>query len=167
MTFAKGVTSGYLPLGGVLASARVKEPFWAEGGADVPARLHLLGARHRCAVGMANLDIIEREDLVARVRDLEPLLAELLEPLRELDIVSEVRSVGLLGGVEFSAEAREARPGLADAIGMAVRRAGVVTRPLRGVAIQLSPPYVTTEEQLAAMVEGVAAGIREVSAVTV
>jgi adenosylmethionine-8-amino-7-oxononanoate aminotransferase len=167
MTFAKGVTSGYLPLGGIIASPRVKEPFFAEGGPMFRHGFTYTAHATCCAAGMANLDIIEREDLVGRVRELEPLLAELMEPLRELDVVSDVRTVGLLGGVEFSAEAREAKAGLADAICMAVRRAGVVTRPLRGVALQLSPPYVTTESELAAMVEGVAAGIREVAAVTV
>jgi adenosylmethionine-8-amino-7-oxononanoate aminotransferase len=167
MTFAKGVTSGYLPLGGIIASPRVKEPFFAEGGPMFRHGFTYTAHAACCAAGMANIDILEREHLVARVRDLEPLLVELMEPLRELDMVSDVRVAGLLAGVEFSAEAREARPGLADAIGMAVRRAGVVTRPLRGVALQLSPPYVTTEEQLAAMVDGIAAGIREVSAVTV
>ena len=67
-----------------------------------------------CAVALANLDIIEREGLRDRVRALEPVLAESLAGLEGAPLVEETRSVGLLGAVQLSAEARAEDPGLAD-----------------------------------------------------
>ena len=167
ITFAKGVTSGYLPLGGVIAGPRVKDVFWADGAPAFRHGFTYSGHAACCAAGLANLDILEREGLVARVRELEPVLAGLLEPLRELPLVADVRHAGLLGAVEFSADALAERPGLADRAASAIRENGVATRGLRGVGIQLSPPFVTTDDELAAMVDGVATGIRAVAAVTV
>jgi adenosylmethionine-8-amino-7-oxononanoate aminotransferase len=165
ITFAKGVTSGYLPLGGVIAGPRVKQAFWADGAPPFRHGFTYSGHAACCAAGMANLDIVEREDLVGRVRTLEPVLARLLEPLRDLPLVGEVRHEGLLGAVEFSAEALAERPGLADRAAFAIREHGVCTRGLRGVGIQLSPAFVTTEDELGAMIDGIAAGIRAVAAV--
>ena len=80
VTFAKGVTSGYVPLGGVIAGARVRAPFWDE---PVPGAVFRHGYTYSghaaaCAAAMANLDILEREDLIGRVRILEPVLASAL-----------------------------------------------------------------------------------------
>jgi L-2,4-diaminobutyrate transaminase len=114
---------------------------------------------------MANLDIIEREHLVERVRELTPFLAGLVEERwGDLPLVGAVRHAGLLAGVEFSPEALEATPGLADRANIAARAEGVVTRGLRGVGLQLSPAFVVTEEELEGMVDGIAAGIRSVAA---
>jgi adenosylmethionine-8-amino-7-oxononanoate aminotransferase len=165
ITFAKGVTSGYLPLGGVIAGPRVKEAFWAEGAPPFRHGFTYTGHAACCAAGMANLDIVEREGLVGRVAALEPYLARIVEPLNELPLVAEVRAVGLLAGIEFSAAALAERPGLADRAAAAIRDAGVVTRGLRGVGIQLSPAFVATEAELQGMVDGIAAGIRAVAAV--
>ena len=165
ITFAKGVTSGYLPLGGVIAGPRVKSAFWAVGAQPFRHGFTYTGHAACCAAGMANLDIVEREGLVARVAALEPVLERLVAPLLELPLVGEVRTAGLLAGIEFRAEALAERPGLADRAAFAIRDAGVVTRGLRGVGIQLSPPFVTTEAELSAMVDGIAAGITAVAAV--
>jgi putrescine---pyruvate transaminase len=162
VTFAKGVTSGYLPLGGVIASKKVREPFWAEGAPAFRHGYTYTGHPAACAAAHANLDIIEREGLVDRVRELEPVLAAALEPLRELPGVATVHHIGLVGSVELTEEVRAARPGIAEEINLAARRHGVITRGLRGVALQLSPPFVTTPDELQAMVDGIAAGIRDV-----
>jgi adenosylmethionine-8-amino-7-oxononanoate aminotransferase len=71
IVFAKGVTSGYLPLGGVVVSDRVAEPFWSGPGAPVlrPGATYA-GHRTCCAAALANLDILERERLVSRGREL-------------------------------------------------------------------------------------------------
>ncbi len=114
-----------------------------------------------CAAGLANLDIMEREDLVARVRALEPVLAELVAPLAELPGVSDVRVAGLLAGFELDPALTAQRPGLADEAMLAIRKHGVITRGLRGAAVQMSPPFTTTEDELAGMVEGMGAGLRE------
>jgi putrescine aminotransferase len=159
VTCAKGITSGYVQLGAVLAGRRVWEPFWAE---DAPPFRHgytYTGHPVACAAGNAVLDIYERESLFDRARRLEPVLARLVEGLRDVPGVGDVRSVGLAAGIEFEADALAERRGLVDEAVLAVRAHGVITRGLRGVALQLSPPLVTTEEELGAMVDGLRAGI--------
>jgi putrescine---pyruvate transaminase len=145
ITVAKGITSGYIPLGAVIASARVAEPFWAEGTSNVFRHgFTYAGHATACAVALANLDVIEREGLVARVRELEPVLAEMLRPLADHPAVAEVRTgVGLLGGVELSDPTK-----LQTLIDAAYER-GVLVRGIRGVALQLSPPFVITDDELA------------------
>jgi putrescine---pyruvate transaminase len=164
VTCAKGLTSGYIPLGGVIVSGDVRAPFWDEGAAPFLQGGTYSGHAAACVAGLVNLDIIEREGLVERVAELEPVLRDLLAPLGELDGVAEVRSLGLAGAVEFDADLLAANPGAPAAATMAARRNGVLTRVLRGVALQLSPPFVTTREELADMVDGIAAGVREATA---
>jgi len=155
MTVAKGLTSGYAPLGAVLAGPRVAEPFWRPGSAEVFRHGYTYSAHPTaCAVGLANLDILAREQLVARVRALEPVLAAALAPLASHELVSEVRTgAGLLGAVEISPAARESDPGLAPRLVAAIRDRGVVTRLLRGIALQVSPPFVITEDEIGQMAE--------------
>ena len=145
ITVAKGITSGYVQLGGVIASPRVAEPFWAEGTPHVFRHgFTYAGHATACAVALANLDLIEREGLVQRVRELEPVLAATLAPLAEHPAVAEVRSgVGLLGAVELKEPSK-----LQGVIDAAYER-GVLVRGIRGVALQVSPPFVITEDELA------------------
>ena len=99
-----------------------------------------------CAVACANLDLIEREQLVARVAALEPVLADALAPLAAHPLVGEVRAgTGLLAAVEIDEDARAADPGLGPRLVTAIRERGVITRLLRGAALQISPPFVITE----------------------
>jgi adenosylmethionine-8-amino-7-oxononanoate aminotransferase len=145
ITVAKGITSGYIPLGGVIASARVAEPFWAEGTQNVFRHgFTYAGHATACAVGLANLEVIEREGLVQRVRELEPVLADALAPLADHPAVAEVRTgVGLLGAVEL------ADPSKLQAVIDAAYERGVLVRGIRGVALQVSPPFVITEDEIA------------------
>ena len=145
ITMAKGITSGYAPLGGVIASSRVAEPFWAEGTQNVFRHgFTYAGHATACAVGLANLEVIERERLVERVRDLEPVLAGALRPLADHPAVTDVRTgVGLLGAVEL------ADPSKLQAVIDAAYERGVLVRGIRGVALQVSPPFVITEDELA------------------
>jgi putrescine---pyruvate transaminase len=145
VTVAKGITSGYIPLGGVIASPRVAEPFWAEGTQNMFRHgFTYAGHATACAVALANLDVIEREGLVQRVRELEPKLEAALRQLESHPAVAEVRSgVGLLGAVEL------ADPSKLQAVIDAAYERGVLVRGIRGVALQLSPPFVITEEEIA------------------
>ena len=161
MTCAKGITSGYLPLGAVIVSGAVRAPFWDEAAAPFLQGGTYSGHPAACVAGQVNLDILEREQLVDRVATLEPLLRDLLAPLAELDGVAEVRSSGLAAAVELEPSLLAESPGAAAAAMIATRRHGVLSRVLRGVALQISPPFVVTEDELAAIVDGVAAGIRE------
>jgi putrescine aminotransferase len=166
MIVAKGLTSGYLPLGAVIAGPKVTEPFWRPGSPEVFRHGYTYSAHPTaCAVGLANLDILGREQLVARVRQLEPVLAAALAPLARHELVTEVRTgVGLLGAVEISAAARERDPGLAPRLVAAIRDRGVITRLLRGMALQVSPPFVITEDELGQISDVFRAALDEASA---
>ena len=164
MTCAKGITSGYVPLGAVVVSGTVRAPFWAEGAAPFLQGGTYSGHPGACVAALANLDILEREALVDRVAELEPVLRELLEPLRGLDGVADVRSAGLAGAVELDPDLLAASPGAPAAAVLEARRHGVLTRALRGVALQLSPPFVVAPDELEEIVAGVAAGVRAAAA---
>lgn len=139
VVFAKGVTSGYLPLGGVVVSGRVAEPFFADAGGPV-FRHGATYAGHAtcCAAALANLDLLEQDDLLRRGETMEGPLHAALAPLAEHDAVVEVRGgTGTLGAVEVT--------GNPQALAAAVRAEGVLVRALAsGVAV--SPPLTATEE---------------------
>ncbi|MET1008509.1 MAG: aminotransferase class III-fold pyridoxal phosphate-dependent enzyme [Gaiellaceae bacterium] len=164
MTCAKGITSGYVPLGAVVVSGTVRAPFWEEGAPPFLQGGTYSGHPGACVAGLANLDILEREALVDRVAELEPVLRELLEPLRDLDGVADVRSAGLAGAVELDPALLAASPGAPAAAVLEARRQGVLTRALRGVALQLSPPFIVAPDELEEIVAGVAAGVRAAAA---
>ncbi len=165
ITCAKAITSGYLPLGAVIAGERVQEPFWSQPGTLFRHGFTYSGHPTACAAGLANLDLMARERLVERVADLEPVLAATVEPLRTVPLVTEVRAgLGLLAAVEFDPDVRAADPGLVERVVHACREHGVLTRGLAGRALQISPPYVITEAQLQAMAAGMAAAITAVAA---
>ena len=163
---AKGLSSGYAPIGAVIASARVAEPFWRPGSAEVFRHGYTYSAHPTaCAVAAANLDLIEREQLVARVARLEPVLARALAPLAGHELVGEVRAgTGLLAAVEIAGEARAADPGIGPRLVARIRERGVITRLLRGVALQVSPPFVITEAEIGRIAEVFASALDAVAA---
>ena len=153
ITAAKGITSGYIPLGAVVASGRIAEPFWKPGGTELLRHGYTYsGHATACAVALANLDVLESERLLERVRELEPALEAALRPLERHDRVREVRTIGLLGAVEFDAE-------IADRVAAETLERGVITRALRGVALQISPPFVITEQQLGTLAAVIAESV--------
>jgi putrescine---pyruvate transaminase len=167
ITSAKAITSGYLPLGAVIAGERVQEPFWSAPGAMFRHGFTYSGHPTACAAGIANLDLMQRERLVERVAELEPVLAAAVEPLRSAPLVSEVRAgLGLLAAIEIDPDVRAADPGIVDRMVHACRDHGVLTRGLAGRALQISPPYVITAVQLEAMASGMGAAIAAVASAT-
>jgi adenosylmethionine-8-amino-7-oxononanoate aminotransferase len=163
--FAKGVTSGYVPLGGLLVGPRVADPFWTTPTPDAVFRHGYTYSGHAtaCAAALANLDIMEREHLVERVRELEPMFDREVRRLASAPLVSEIRTVGLTGAVELSAEARAADPGVVEKVVARAWSHGVATRVLRGVALHLSPAFVITEQQIRALVDGLAEALADVA----
>jgi putrescine---pyruvate transaminase len=153
VTTAKGLTSGYLPLGAVLCAPRVRDALWADTAGPFRHGYTYSGHAAGCAVALRNLDIIEREDLRDRVRELEPVLAEALAGLESAPLVEETRSVGLLGAVELSAAARAEDPGLADRVVAELQDAGILVRSLVGHSLQISPPFVITEREIDLLAE--------------
>jgi adenosylmethionine-8-amino-7-oxononanoate aminotransferase len=161
LLFAKGVTSGYLPLGGVVVTARVAEPFWHEDGEIYKHGVTYSGHASACAAAHANLDVIEREGLVERVGGLQDDLESVLRPLERLDGVEEVRAgVGLLGGIRL----RDAAIAADVVRGMWDR--GVLMRVIaEGDVLQVSPPFIATSDELRSLAEGLAESI-EAAALT-
>jgi putrescine---pyruvate transaminase len=166
VTFAKGVTSGYQPLGGVLVSGRVAEPFWSQPG-RITVRHGQTYAGHAstCAAALANLAIIEREGLLPRGAELEGELYGALAPLRDHPLVGDVRGgTGLMAAVELAPQVLEADPGAAGTFYRAVRSNGVLLRAqARGLAI--SPPLIVTVEQIRELADAVHAGLEELASV--
>ncbi|MFZ1651761.1 MAG: aspartate aminotransferase family protein [Candidatus Nanopelagicales bacterium] len=100
ITSAKGLTSGYSPLGVMAVSDRLFEPF-SKGTTSFLHGYTFGGHPVSCAVAMANLDIMERENLYGRVRDNEPNFRATLEKLHDLPIVGDVRGEGYFYGIEL------------------------------------------------------------------
>lgn len=157
--FAKGVTSGYLPLGGVIISPQIAEPFYAPGGPVFRHGATYAGHSACCAAALANIDILEREGLIARGAQFEGELLAALHPLVEHPLVSEVRGgVGTLAAVELSPELLAAAPGAIAELTAATRNAGALVRPLAS-AVACSPPLTATPEHFAEIAQALAAGL--------
>jgi putrescine---pyruvate transaminase len=154
LVFAKGITSGYMPLGGVVVGPRVQEPFWSGDGLWFRHGYTYSGHAAACAAGLASLDILEREGLVARVAELEAPFAESVASLAEHPLVHETRAIGLMGAVELAPAEVHEEPSLVDRVVRLARAEGVLTRSLRGRALHLSPPFTITTEQLDAIARG-------------
>jgi adenosylmethionine-8-amino-7-oxononanoate aminotransferase len=151
---AKGITSGYAPLGAVLIGPRVWEPFFAEGGPIFRHGVTYSGHATACAVAQANLDVIEEEQLVARVATLAPVLEQAMAPLTKHPHVTEVRTgIGLLAGVQLAPEVDGA------AIARACLEAQVVIRIITNNTIQISPPFVIAEDELWRITGAIAAAL--------
>jgi putrescine---pyruvate transaminase len=159
---AKGISSGYAPLGAVLSGARVREALWRPGVGPVRHGFTYSGHPTACAVGLANLDILERERLYERVRDLEPTLRARLGPLKEHPLVEEVRTIGLLAGVELSRAARAAVPDLVERVTRRAREHGALVRNLVGHTLQISPPFVITADELGHLADVLQTSLDEV-----
>ncbi|MEA2170030.1 MAG: hypothetical protein QOF76_3330 [Solirubrobacteraceae bacterium] len=159
ITFAKGVTSGYLPLGGVVVSGEIAAPF-IDGSA--PMLRHgatYAGHPSCCVAGLAVLDIYENENLIERGRELEGPLRDALAPLADHPAVAEVRAgTGFLAAVAVSDDALAADPAAVAKVAQGAREAGVLVRPLlKGVAV--SPPLICEQEHIDLIAEGIRAGL--------
>jgi adenosylmethionine-8-amino-7-oxononanoate aminotransferase len=164
-TFAKGITSGYIPLGGVIVGPRIAEPFWSGEAGMFRHGYTYSGHATATAAAHPNLDIMEREQLLARALELEVELTEALAPLAEHPLVAEVRSgLGVIAGVQPDPELVAADPTLPDRLRLAARANGVLTRTLIGGALQVSPALIVTRAQLDEIAAGLAAALDAVAA---
>ena len=146
--FAKGVTSGYLPLGGVVISGGVAEPFWERGGSMFRHGPTYSAHPTCCAAAIANLDIIRREGLLQRGLELEDEIASALRPLEGHELAGEVRAgIGALGALAFAPDALAAHPDLPQRTFTQARARGVLVRPL-GDGVAISPPLIVTREEV-------------------
>ncbi len=160
ITCAKGITSGYLPMGAVIASPDVAGPFWAPGAGMWRHGYTYSGHAAAAAAALANLDIMEREGLCDRALELETALFDVLRPLAQHPLVDEVRGgVGVLAAIQLGADAMADDPTVPGRVGAACRQAGVLVRPLVGGAIAVSPPLVIDDAELRELEAGFRAGL--------
>ena len=164
VTFAKGVTSGYLPLGGVIVGGRVREPFWSPGAGVWRHGYTYSGHATATAAAHANLDVMERESLPQRARGLEATLAAALEPLASHRLVADVRAgLGVLAAVQLESDALAEDAALTDRVVAAAREHGVLTRALTGGGLQISPALTIGDDELGELVEGLGAALDAVA----
>ena len=159
---AKGMTSGYLPMGAVLAAGRIAEPFWSAPGQMWRHGYTYSGHAAAAAVAHANLDIIESEKLVQAVADKQMMLKASLSPLREHSFVVDVRAgVGLLGAIQLDPALMADDPTIGARLVRAVRQRGVLTRLLADGGLQVSPPFMITRDDLRVLVTAVDEALSE------
>jgi len=160
ITMAKGLTSGYSPLGGVICSDRIAEPF-LEPGSSFLHGITFGGHPVSCAVALANLDIFEREHLLEHVTEHAPGFRERIDGLTDLPIVGEVRGMGYFLGIELVRDP-DTKDSFTDAESEELLRgflsprlydAGLICRADdRGdPVLQLSPPLIAGEAEFDAI----------------
>ena len=156
MTFAKGVTSGYIPLGGVMVGERIARVLIEQGG-EFNHGYTYSGHPVACAVALANLRLIRRERLVERVHDdIGPYLAQRFAEFEAHSLVSEVQTCGLMGALQLVADRGSGRAFAPDQnVGMICRAHcfanGVIMRAV-GDRMIVAPPLVITRDQIDEMV---------------
>ena len=152
MPIAKGLTSGYLPMGGVLVSDRVADGLM-NAGDDFNHGYTYSGHPVCAAAALANLEIIEREGLVERVKsDIGPYLQERWRALGDHPLVGEARMTGLMGALELVPDKTDLKKAFPDVgtVGTICRdisfQNGMVMRAVRDSMI-ISPPLVLSHEE--------------------
>lgn len=165
ITTAKGITSGYIPLGAVLISERIFKQISGEAakGATFSNGFTYSGHPVACAAALKNLEILERDDLLGHVRDIGPYFQERLQSLRDIPIVGDVRGEGLMGCVECVISRDSKDPLLLDhEIGGRIDRhcqaLGLIVRPLINMCV-ISPPLIITRDQVDDLVAALREGI--------
>jgi len=144
---AKGISSGYIPLGANLISDELADTLSSHGG--FPLGYTYNGHPTACAVGLANLEIIERENLLAAARDTGDYLLGRLHELEDIELVGEVRGIGMMFGVELVTDRSTRAPlpvppvPLPDVIR---RETGVIARNCAH-SLVLSPPLVLSRDE--------------------
>lgn len=142
VTFAKGVTSGYVPLGGVLVGAAVRERLEADPLFVLRHGHTYSGHPGACAAALANLQVLQRERLLDRVPGIGDRLGGGLHALLDDGRVAQVRGDGALWAVDLPAR------GDAPAVREAMIAQGVIPRAIGPSTIAFCPPYVITDDQL-------------------
>lgn len=148
MTTAKGLTSGYVPMGAVFIAPHIADPFF-RGGVWWRHGYTYGGHAGAAAAALANLAIIERENLLAEAKRLESTLHEKLAPLADHPRVAEVRSgLGAVAAIQL-ADPAEGLP-----LVKTLRAHGISGRAAGQGAMQISPSFVMTDAQVDELVEG-------------
>ena len=168
ITCAKGLTSGYLPLGACLISDRLLEPISGPGHEDIVFSNGFTYSGHpvSCAAALKNIEIFENEGILDHVRQVSPHFLERLHALRESPIVGNTRGLGLVGCVEGRLPMEGDRLALDREFGQRVDKRcealGLIVRPLVNMCV-FSPPLIITERQIDEMFDILEQAIRDVA----
>jgi putrescine aminotransferase len=161
LSFAKAITSGYAQLGGIQISDEIRETM--ESAPESEAYMHgytYSGHAMACAVGLKNLELMERDDFPMRARKLGKRLLDGLKTLEEFPFVGNVRGLGLICGVEIVSDkpAKTPDPSMATRIFKAAQAHGLRSRPL-GNTLAFSPPLSITEDEVDEIVKRLGAAM--------
>jgi beta-alanine--pyruvate transaminase len=154
ITFAKGITSGSVPMGGVIARDGLYESFM-RGPDHVVELFHgYTYSAHplACAAGLATLDLYRDENLFARAKALEPRFAEAAMTLKSLPGVLDIRTVGLTAGIDLASRLGAVGLRAYEAMERAFADEGLMVR-ITGETIALSPPLIVSEAEIAEIFE--------------
>src|ERR1700682_2184668 len=156
MIFAKGVTSGYLPLSGVMLTRSVHDTLKSVKRPFMHGFTYS-GHPTSCAVALRNLRILEEEHLVERAAEKGAYLQERLQSMRAQEIVGDVRGLGLVACFErvrdrATKESFDVAVGAARRVAIAALEQGVIVRPLGGDVLAMSRPFVISDDQIDRMV---------------
>jgi beta-alanine--pyruvate transaminase len=164
ITFAKGVTSGTVPMGGVIVRKPIYDAFMngPEHAIELFHGYTYSGHPLACAASLATLDLYRDEKLFERVEALEPKWCDALMTLKGLPNVLDIRCVGLTGAIDMAAI--PGSPGLRgyNALEYSFHEADIMLR-LSGDTIELTPPFIISETQIGEVVEKVGRTIAAVA----
>jgi beta-alanine--pyruvate transaminase len=164
ITFAKGITSGSVPMGGVIVRDAVHQAFMRgpEHAIELPHGYTYSAHPLACAAALATLDLYRDEGLFERARRLEPLWADAAMALKGLPNVLDIRTVGLTGGIDLAPRPDAVGRRAYDAMVKAFTDESIVIR-ITGDTIALTPPLIVSESEIADIFERVARVIRAVA----
>ncbi|MBC6441492.1 MAG: aminotransferase [Rhodospirillales bacterium] len=160
---AKGLTSGYQPLSGTFLSEEIFDVVSGEGGVFLHGMTYS-GHPAACAAGLANIAIMENEDLCGHVREFGPKFETALHKLEDLDVVGEVRGSHFMQGVEFVRDKKTREPfpleaNIGGRIAGHAQQRGLIVRPLGHMAV-LSPPLILGQSEIDFIEQTMRAAIR-------
>ncbi|MBX2867787.1 MAG: aminotransferase [Acidiferrobacterales bacterium] len=164
ITCAKGITSGYIPLGAFLVSDRLIETIQQEQrGPYFSNGYTYSGHPVACAAALKNIEIMERENLLQHVQNIAPYFQSQLQTLKDIPIVSDVRGIGLMAAVECdisgdAAKSLEQDYAVGDRIDRHCQQLGLLVRPIINMCV-MSPPLIIDKDQIDEMVSILRRGI--------
>ncbi|RFB76377.1 aspartate aminotransferase family protein [Methylovirgula sp. 4M-Z18] len=164
ITFAKGVTSGTVPMGGVIARKGIYDAFMT-GPEHVIELFHgYTYSAHplACAAGLATLDVYRDEKLFERAKALEETFADAMMSLKGLPNVLDIRAIGLVGAIDLASRPDAVGQRASDAMNSAFFNHGLMIR-ITGETIALCPPLIITEGQIGELMDKMREVIKEVA----
>ena len=164
ITFAKGITSGTVPMGGAIVRSGIYDAFMHGPEQTIELFHGYTYSAHplACAAGLATLDVYRDEDLFARAKKLEPLWADAAMQLKGLPGVLDIRTVGLVAGIDLASKPDAVGARGYAAMEKAFHDEGMMTR-VTADTIALSPPLIVTEADIGEIFDRLARVIRAVS----